>query len=211
MKYIDIDSWPRKHHYEFFKEFDFPHFNIGSNLDISLIYNFCKNNNFSLFKTIVFATTITANHIKEFKYRIRENKLIEHNIVHPSFTILTKNDLFNFCTVDFVNDYNVFINNIEKAEQITRENKYLAIEKNRDDLIYITCIPWISFTTITHPIHSRPADSVPRIAWGKYIKEHNKILLPYSVQANHSLVDGIHTGQFFNYIQDLFNNPEQLF
>lgn len=211
MRNIDIDSWSRKYHYEFFKEFDFPHFNIGSNLDISLIYNFCKNNNFSLFKTIIFATTITANNIKEFKYRIRENTVIEHDQVHPSYTISSKDQTFNFCTVNFDRDYSNFVKNTEETEQIVKEKSDLAIEKERDDLIYMTCIPWISFTTITHPIHSKPADSVPKIAWGKYIKENNRILLPYAVQANHALVDGLHTGKFINYLQDLFNNPDMLF
>ncbi|WP_411955953.1 CatA-like O-acetyltransferase [Clostridium estertheticum] len=31
--------------------------------------------------------------------------------------------------------------------------------------------------------------------------------LPLSVQVHHSLVDGIHVGQYFNKIQEILDNP----
>ena len=52
-----------------------------------------------------------------------------------------------------------------------------------------------------------PADSIPRIAWGKYFEENGKIKLPLSVQAHHSLVDGVHVGQYFNKVQEILDNP----
>jgi chloramphenicol O-acetyltransferase type A len=85
----------------------------------------------------------------------------------------------------------------------------LKDEPGRDDLLYITSIPWVSFTGITHPVHMNPVDSIPRISWGKYFEEYNKIKLPLSVQVHHALADGVHMGQYFNNLQEILNNPEK--
>ena len=84
----------------------------------------------------------------------------------------------------------------------------LKDEPGRDDLLFVTSIPWVSFTNITHPISMHPVDSIPRISWGKYFEENGKTKLPLSVQAHHALVDGIHTGRYFELIQDMLDNPQ---
>ena len=47
-------------------------------------------------------------------------------------------------------------------------------EKGRDDFIFMSAMPWISFTSVMHPMHYHPVDSIPRIAWGKYEKKENR-------------------------------------
>lgn len=84
-------------------------------------------------------------------------------------------------------------------------------EPGKDNVMYVTSIPWISFTNITHPIHLSPIDSVPRFAWGKYFESEGKILMPLSVQVHHALMDGYHVGRYFEIIQGLFDIPESIF
>nr|WP_278001293.1 CatA-like O-acetyltransferase [Clostridium botulinum] len=145
--------------------------------------------------------------MREFRFRIKEDRLIEHEIVSPSFTVMTKEEVFSFCTVNFIDSYNDFKSNALKEIEKTKNNITIKDEPGRDDLLYITSIPWISFTNITHPIQMSPVDSIPRISWGKYFEESGKIKLPLSVQVHHALVDGIHVGKFFNNIQEILDNP----
>lgn len=207
MKYIDMENWKRKNHYNFFKELDYPHFNICGNVDITNFYKHIKENELPFFISVLYAATKTANNIKEFKYRIREDKVIEHEIVSPNFTVMTDGEVFSFCPTDFVQDFTEFKNSALKAIEKVKNNALIEDEPGRDDLLFITSIPWISFTSITHPIHMKPVDSIPRIAWGKYFEEAGRIKLPISVQAHHALVDGIHVGQFFYELQEILNNP----
>ena len=44
-------------------------------------------------------------------------------------------------------------------------------------------------------------DSVPKISWGKYFTEGDKVLLPFSVQVHHALADGYHVGKYVNDLQ----------
>ena len=41
-------------------------------------------------------------------------------------------------------------------------------------------------------------DSIPRVSWGKYYKKSSRIVLPFNIQVNHRLVDGIHIGMFYS-------------
>ena len=84
-------------------------------------------------------------------------------------------------------------------------------EVNRDDYLFLSAIPWVSFTSFAHAMHYEPADSVPRFTWGKYFKEGDKILMPLSVQAHHAVVDGRHTGKYFQQFQKYMQHPMSIF
>ena len=56
----------------------------------------------------------------------------------------------------------------------------------------MTAIPWVSFTSFSHPIHLAAADSVPRFALGKIIEEGESLKMPLDVQGHHALMDGLH-------------------
>ncbi|WPC42776.1 chloramphenicol acetyltransferase [Clostridium sp. JS66] len=209
MKFIDIENWNRKKHYNYFKQLDYPHFNICGNLDITSFYRYIKENGLPFFISVLYASTKTANNIKEFRFRIREDKVIEHETVSPSFTVMTEGEVFSFCTSNFIDEFKEFKNNTLKEIEKVKSNITIEDEIGRDDLLYITSIPWISFTNITHPIQMNPVDSIPRISWGKYFEEGGKIKLPLSIQAHHALVDGIHVGQFFSDFQEILSKPSK--
>ena len=72
----------------------------------------------------------------------------------------------------------------------------------------MTSIPWVSFTGLMHPIHLQPADSVPRIAWGKFFDDSGSKKMPLSVQVHHALMDGIHVGKFYSEVQNILDHPD---
>lgn len=210
-KYVNIESWPRKPHYKFFKQMDYPHFSICANVDITKTYSYIKQNNISFFKAMVFLASKVANNITEFKYRIQGDKIVEYDITHPSFTIITQPEVFSFCTVNYIEDFQSFNNRVEEKTASLTGKVDIEDEPNRDDLIFMTSIPWISFTSVTHPIHLSSTDSIPRIAWGKFFEDNSKVKLPFSVQVNHALMDGIHIGKYFEILQETLNNPSRSF
>ncbi len=204
-----MENWKRKNHYNHFRKLDYPHFNVCGNLDITNFYKYIKEKEYPFFISILYAVTKTAKSIKEFRYRIRDDKVVEHENVTPSFTVMGEDEVFSFCAVKFVDEFNEFKISASKEIEKVKNNISLQDEPGRDDYIFITSIPWVSFTSVTHPIQMNPVDSIPRIAWGKYFEENGRIKLPLSVQAHHALVDGVHVGQYFNTIQEILDNPEK--
>jgi chloramphenicol O-acetyltransferase type A len=204
MEYIEIDSWKRKEHFMFFNRMDYPQFNVCMNIDITNVLTYVKDHKLSFYYSMIYIVTKVMNEIDDFKYRIRDGKIVLHDKIHPSFTDMNSdenNDLFKFVTVDFCDDLFTFEKSTKDASK--NQTDYFELEKlkGRDDLLYITCIPWISFTHLSHTIALNKDDSVPRISWGKYYKKGEKVLLPFSVQVNHALIDGFHIGKYIEKLQ----------
>jgi chloramphenicol O-acetyltransferase type A len=203
MKFIDKENWPRKMHFDFFRTMDHPHFNICANVDITNLFAQTKKHKLSLFKTVLYLATKTGNEIRQFRQRIRVDQAIEHESVQARFTIPVSEDVFGFCLVEYHPGFKEFYSHtIEEMEKSTA-NPVIENIKGRDDLIYMSCIPWVSFTSFSNPIHLNPIDSIPRIVWGKIFEENSQVKMPLSVQAHHALVDGVHIGRYFNFFEEL--------
>ncbi|WP_315119751.1 chloramphenicol acetyltransferase [uncultured Clostridium sp.] len=201
MKYIDFDNWNRKEHYKFFESVDNPQFNICMNLNVTNFLRFVKENNLSFYYSMVYASTYVMNQIQDFRYKIRDGKIILHDSLQPSFIDMDAGEnLFKIVTLPLNNSIKEFSNAAKEMSKSQKEY-FPEINVDQDKLIYFSCIPWISFTSISNEIVMNKEDSIPRISFGKYFTQDNKILLPYSIQVNHMLLDGVHVGKFIEQLQ----------
>lgn len=203
MKEIYFTDSHRKKHFEFFKNFSQPHFNICGNVEITNLVDHIKANGLSFTPVMVYLISKTANDIREFRWRLRGEKIVEHELVHPSFAVTPKgSDVFSFCPVDFEYDFAAFYQAATAAMDHFQNNPTVEDIEGRDDYLFLSIIPWISFTGFTHAMNYINPDSVPRIVWGKYFKDAKKVMMPLSVQAHHALVDGKHVGQYFKKFEE---------
>lgn len=207
MEWINMDEWPRKKHFELFHQMDYPQINICMNLDATHFLEYVKKNHISFYYAMTFAVTHTANETEAFRYRIQNGKVVLYDQVHPSFTDLAKgSDLFKYVTVEMNDDILAFCKNAKETSENQKE--YFAFgtaDQERDDLLYITCLPWISFTGVSHPVTMNSDDAIPRIAWGKYFQEGSKVLLPFAVQVNHAIMDGVQIGRYVEKLQSFID------
>ncbi len=209
MHEIDMATWPRKPLFDLYGRLDYPHFNVCAATDITALHGHARAHGLSLFSALLYGVSRAANAIEEFRLRIRGDKIIVHDAVHPSFTVLTEDKLLGFCPVDYTEDRRAFFLRTDRSIAGARKNPSLRDEPGRDDLLFISSLPWIRFTSLSHPIHMHPADSIPRITWGKYESENGGITLPLSVQVHHGLADGFHVGEFFRFFQEIVDQPEK--
>ncbi|MGB3717680.1 MAG: chloramphenicol acetyltransferase [Candidatus Promineifilaceae bacterium] len=211
MRQIDLQTWSRREHFKTFGKYDHPHFNICANVDLTRFYPIVRRRGISFTATIVYILTRTANSIPEFRYRIRGQGVIEHETVHPSFTVLLDGDVFSFCSVNYTEDFPLFAERVSERIAYVREHPIVTDEPGKDDQLFMSAMPWVSFTSVMHPLHMNPPDSVPRIAWGKFFEEGLILKMPLSVQAHHALLDGIHLGKYYSLVQEYLDHPEDLF
>jgi len=210
MKKIPLENWPRKDHYLFFRDFENPYFSLCADMDITNFLLLIKDNEISFTAAIMYLVARVANGIPEFRQRVRDTGPIEHEVVHPSATILSKDDLFTFCTALYQENFLAFIQETE-LEILRIKTEPSLEEKIQDDsMLFMTSIPWVSFTGFMHPVKLSPADSVPRFAWGKFREEGQKTVMPLAVQGHHALMDGLHAGLFYEEFQRLLDFPEEL-
>ena len=208
MRHVNMETWPRREHFRVINSWDYPHFNLCANVDVTAFYPAVKQRAVSFTVATVYLLARAANSIREFRYRVRAGEVVEHDIVHPSTTILADDELFSFCTIEYSKDFSIFAARAAERIAHVKEHPTLEDEPGRDDLLYITSMPWVSFTGCVHPIHLHPVDSVPRFAWGKFFEEGKSLKMPLSVQAHHALMDGIHMAKFYAEVQDYLQHPE---
>jgi len=207
MRKIDMQSWSRREHFELFSNFNHPHFNMCANIDLTRFQPYVKEHGISFTAAIVYVISRAANAIPEFRYRIRGGDVIEHKTVSPSVTILIENDLFSFCTIDYSEDFSQFAGRAAKVMAEVKEHPTLKDEPGRDDLLFMTAIPWVSFTSFAHPMRLHPTDTVPRFAWGKFFDDGGLLKMPLSVQGHHALMDGIHMGKYYAILEEFLLDP----
>lgn len=210
MKTIDFENWERKHHFNVYKHVTFPHFGVTVPTDITALRQFCRQEGLSIFKMLMFLSLRTVNRIPNFRTRIRGEAVVEHAVVHPRFTTMMKNDLYSYCDAVYAESPLEFMKNCDEAIAALKDTPNL-FPPERDDIVSVTSLPWVSYTTIQHPIQTDPLNSLPWICWGKHYQEQDRTLLPLSFQCHHSLADGVHIGRFYELMQEDLAAVERLF
>lgn len=210
MRQIDPTTWNRKAQFELFRHFEQPHFGMCANVDLTRFYSFVKGTGGHFTIAFVYLLSRCANAIPSFRQRLRDETVVEHDVVHPSFTVLVEGDLFGFCTVEYDDRYSVFAERGEQGLAAAKSSPTLADEPGRDDLLIMTAIPWVAFTSFMHPLPTTAADSFPRFAWGKRFEDGPRLMMPLGVQAHHALMDGLHVGNFFAAVEECLADPGKI-
>ncbi|MGD1993488.1 MAG: chloramphenicol acetyltransferase [Anaerolineae bacterium] len=208
MRHISLGAWSRREHFELFNSFDYPHFSMCANVDLTAFYPVVRQRGIPFTVATVYVLARAANAIPEFRHRIRQGEVVEHEVVHPATTILADDDIFGFCFFDYTEDFTRFAARAVERMAQAKENPTLAGGVGRDDWLYMTAIPWVSFTSFMHPLHLSPVDSVPRFAWGRFFEEGGSLKMPLNAQAHHAVMDGLHMGRFYEKVQDYLDHPD---
>lgn len=207
MKKIDMSTWNRKEHFEFYTTFKQPFFNVCATVDVTKTLDFCKLNNLSFFICSLFLLGYTANQIEPFRCRINKNEIDVHDELEISCTVLNNDESFSFCEFGGCSEFDLFYQQAEQQlAKIKNGYKSLKSSNTTDNKIFCSVLPWLHFTSFSHAQKQSEHDSIPRIVMGKYKDNHNEIAMPVSVEVHHALVDGLHVGQYFDKLQLNFNH-----
>ena len=205
MKEIDINSWKRKEHFEFFKNFDEPFFGIVANVDCTEAYLRCKEDGASFYKYYLHCCLCVVNSIPEFKTRIVGEGVVQYESIGVSPTVLRDDKTFGFSYVAFSEDFSSFSKEAELAFDHVRLSQGLDTNVGGLDVIHCSAVPWISFTSVSHARNYKYKDSCPKVSFGKIYDEGGRKIMPVSLHAHHGLADGYHAGLFFEGFQNLLN------
>ncbi len=207
MKKFDIQSWNRKEHFAFFKNYEDPFFNITVSIDITKLKAFCEENDLTFWLANYFFAMQASSQIQELRLRIYKGEVFEYEAIKMGSTIFNEDKTFSFCYFPMTNE--VF-DYVRKAEEIIEKHKQGKIdfydEKDNLGVVHGTVIPWLTFTGIKHPRNGKERyHGIPKFAFGKYYQEGEKLKIPFSIEAHHALIDGYHVGKFVTLYQETIN------
>lgn len=204
-KKLNLNTWPRKEHYEFFKQFEEPFFGICVTIDCTKAYRTSKESDYSFFLYYLHKSLLAANSIESFRYRINDDEVYVYDTVHASPTINRPNGTFGFSYMDFYRDFQTFSAEAKKEIDRVRNTTKITPEVSGGNVIHYSSLPWIDFTSISHARKFSFGDSCPKIVFGKMTESNGKKTMPVSVHAHHALMDGYHVAQFIEEFQNRMN------
>ncbi len=209
MRIIEIDGWHRKEHYELFNRFEFPHLNICAPIDITELWENRARSKVAPTITLVYIVTRAANRVPEMRQRIRGDRVVEHEVIHPLVTIMGKDDLFGVVTLDYDPDFETFstlaAEKFEQAGGNTTIDEFPHQEQGqedaKDDLVSFTILPWLAFSSFSFTRQPRE-DCIPLFAIGKVHKSEGRYLMPFFISFHHALIDGLHVARLVKTIEE---------
>lgn len=209
--YLDLDTWPRRQVFEFYRHFDKPYFNVCLRLDVTDLLSELKqwNERPSIWLTYHYLALKAANEIEPFRYRLREGKVLVHEVINGGTTVILPNETFTLVYFDHADSYRKFMDGATKAVEAIKSGDGAFRPKHEDDArIHCTTLPWIAFTSFSHARRWwHKEDSVPKISFGKFVQENGRTLMPFSVEVHHALMDGLHVGRYIERMEEMLAKP----
>lgn len=202
---LDINTWARKEHYQFFKQFEEPFFGVCVNVDVTQAYTKAKELGVSFFLYYLHQSLAAANEITPFKYRISDEQVWEYKEVHASPTINRPDGTFGFSYIDYKPDWQEFYKEAQKEINRVQNSIGLVPAISGENVIHYSSIPWINFTSLSHARAFSFKDSCPKISFGKMTETDGRRSMPMSVHVHHALMDGYQVGQYVDRFQELLN------
>ncbi|MHC1712306.1 MAG: CatA-like O-acetyltransferase [Solidesulfovibrio sp.] len=210
MKRIEVSQWDRRDHFEFFQERRNPCLCISSGVNVENLTQYRQGNPVRFTDCVYYAAMLAANAVKELRYRLVNRSPVEFSRVNAAFTYVPSGrELHSNCVASFDKVFSIFQENIQCSRNAADINPTLTPEGGESQgLVYMTCLPTVFFTSLTNPWGDPWVDTVPRVAFGKVNDEK---MMPISVEALHSFVDGKHVGEFLESVQEIVANPQYYF
>lgn len=192
----------RRDRFALFNAMDSAAVNICFSMELPDFRPWCKAQGLAPFHVMLRSVLRAVLAIDNFRYRLWQDEVIRIDRLIPSFTVVNQHGDLNFAQFDWVDDLRGFVAASiaarDEAASMTALNMSHRFSEPRSllDQVFITCIPWLDFTSIQHPVAQLSRPHIPSLAWGKFrTGPDGTLLVPFSVQAHHGFVDGFHIHQ----------------
>jgi chloramphenicol O-acetyltransferase type A len=207
-EYLDIENWSRRELFKFFIGYSNPYFNVCVQMDVTEFLTFVRARSLKVSLALHYFALRVANEIEPFRYRLKDGKVVIFDAVHGGTTVLLPNESFAYAYFEYQPDFEKFTKEMGKAVEVVRTSTAPLKPTMRDDVIYHTTLPWISFTSFMHARTPGRGDSIPRIVFGKFMESGTRKMMPISVEVHHALMDGLHVGRYLNRLEEVLAKPQ---
>ncbi|MBR6501015.1 MAG: chloramphenicol acetyltransferase [Firmicutes bacterium] len=226
---IDMETWPRREHYEYYKNLVKTSYNLTANVDISRLLFRCNETKQRFYPTFVYAITKAVNEIKELRMALdKDGNLGWYDYLNPSYTIFHKDDeTFSDVWSPWEEDFKTFYDGMIQDMETFKDVKGIKAKPDKPDhFLPVSNSPWTTFTGYACDTFQPSPLLFPVITFGRYFS--NKVmpdclgrsmslthtdgpvsdygirfLVPVNIFVPHMVADGYHVGKFFSELQDL--------
>ena len=197
MKIIDKESWPRREIYEFFTPISDPFYHLTFPLNVTGLRGKCRAEGLSFYMAMTYGVVKAMERVDAFLYKDRGGVIVKHERLVPSFTDLRPgSESFYIVTLEAGGTLEEFCREA-KAKSEAQTEFISQAEWERDEMVFVSCLPWFPISGFKTELDLDPCDSIPRVTWGRWREEGGATYLDLSLSLNHRMLDGVHVGRFY--------------
>jgi chloramphenicol O-acetyltransferase len=105
---IDKQNWPRKDHFDFYRGFANPSFNLCVPVEAQRLYECAKDRGVSFFQLALYALVRAANDVPQLKQRLLDDDIIEYDQLAVMTPVMTAQEGFRQVWCDNAADFAAF-------------------------------------------------------------------------------------------------------
>jgi len=193
---IDASTQPRRELFRCFRHHEQPTLSVATQFDVTGFRAWQRRSDRRLFASLCHVVMGAVHAVPELRQRFHGEGLGEFDQVDPAVTVARADGGFDFCRGRWSPDPLAFHDDlVSRMAAVAGRDEIAADNDESRHLVFITSLPWLAFTGITHPVKLALAD-VPIITVGKLVEADGRVTMPLAVQAHHALVDGLHVARF---------------
>lgn len=99
-KTLDMGSYKRKQHFEYFSGLAFPYVGTTAPVDITALREKIRRERLPFFLTVCYCAARAANRVPELRRRILNGGIIEYERCRTSHTVALEDETYCYCTLD---------------------------------------------------------------------------------------------------------------
>ncbi|MFG2868334.1 type A chloramphenicol O-acetyltransferase [Streptomyces sp. NPDC048338] len=210
---IDLDTWPRRQHFEHYRRLVPCTYSMTVELDVTAFAAALRASRRKSYLAQVWALATVVNRHDEFRMCLTASgDPAVWPVVHPAFTVLNaERETFACVWAPYDPDFGAFH---DVAAPLLAEHGGAteffpqgALPPNAFD---VSSLPWASFTGFNLHIRDSWDHLAPIFTLGRYVERDGRVLLPLALQVHHAAADGFHSARLVNELQALVTDPSWL-
>lgn len=197
---IDLKRWPRREHFAYFSTMADPYVGVTAEADITDFLSAIRGAGLPFFLSFLYCAGRAGNAVPQLRQRIVDGAPVEFARCDTSHTVLREDGTYSYCRLDCMQPFEQYLPAAQALQEQARERGGLDDGEDAASLFFVSTLPWVRYTAIRQPVPT-PADSNPRLTWGRFWEQGGRASMPVTVLCNHALVDGAHIGAFFQALE----------
>lgn len=208
---IDMESWNRKEHFEYYMNTVRCSYSVVVNVDITMLRKKIKAIGVKDYITQIYVLSSVVNKCPEFRMSLDENgQLGCWDVVNPLYTVLHKEkETFSSIWTPYDGSFEKFYTSCISDIDEFGTGAFSPKPNCPGNIFTVSSVPWIDFSAFNINVFSEGTYLLPIFTIGKYIEDNGKILMPLAIQVHHAVCDGLHVGRFIEKVRAMVDTCEQ--
>lgn len=211
---IDMDTWPRRSHYDYYTNQVKTSFQMTKFLDVTEAVSLCREEKLKFQPVMIYLIMKGINSIPQLRMAVdADGNPGYYDVSHAQYTVFheddeTFSDLWTYYSENPYEFHRAYLEDVREYGDM----KGIKIKAGRPAMVAcISCVPWISFDAISFDTPGPGPFYLPIVNFGKYEEKDGRLMMPFAIFINHAAADGYHVAKLIGGLQDDIDNIREIF